>query len=252
MKQPDLGKKIAELRQAKGLTQNELAEKCNLSSRTIQRIETAEVTPRSYTVKIIFSSLEYDIYNSFGKFSYMLDRAAYRIQKWPGQFYKYVAELFNLKTNTMKKIMILSIPFLFVFALLLFTNIDSKAQDKQAIEKKLLESNSRFMSLYNAGKIDSVALFYFSNASMIPDNYHEITGRENIREYYNFMYATGFRFNQLVSKKLVITDSIIVDRGVWSASFNGNMSLTGTYLSQFRLTEGKWFIESEMTNSDSN
>ena len=67
MKQPDLGKKIAELRQAKGLTQSELAEKCNVSTRTIQRIESAEVTPRSYTVKLIFASLEYDIYNSFGK-----------------------------------------------------------------------------------------------------------------------------------------------------------------------------------------
>ncbi len=31
MKQPDLGKKIAELRKAKGLTQEELVEKCNLN-----------------------------------------------------------------------------------------------------------------------------------------------------------------------------------------------------------------------------
>jgi transcriptional regulator with XRE-family HTH domain len=53
MKQPDLGKKISELRLAKGLTQSELAEKCNLSLRTIQRIESAEVTPRSYSVKLI-------------------------------------------------------------------------------------------------------------------------------------------------------------------------------------------------------
>jgi len=36
MNQPDLGKKIAELRKAKGLTQEELVEKCNLSVRTLQ------------------------------------------------------------------------------------------------------------------------------------------------------------------------------------------------------------------------
>jgi transcriptional regulator with XRE-family HTH domain len=47
MKQPDLGKRIAELRKAKGLTQEELVQKCHLSVRTLQRIESGEVTPRS-------------------------------------------------------------------------------------------------------------------------------------------------------------------------------------------------------------
>lgn len=63
MKQPDLGKKIAELRKAKGYTQEELVEKCNLSVRTLQRIEAGEVTPRSYTIKVIFASLDYEIYS---------------------------------------------------------------------------------------------------------------------------------------------------------------------------------------------
>jgi len=39
MNQPDLGKRIVELRKAKGLTQEELVAKCNLSVRTLQRIE---------------------------------------------------------------------------------------------------------------------------------------------------------------------------------------------------------------------
>lgn len=59
MKQPELGKKISELRKAKGLTQEELVEKCNLNVRTIQRIEAGEVTPRSYTIKALFEALEY-------------------------------------------------------------------------------------------------------------------------------------------------------------------------------------------------
>ena len=61
MKQPELGKKISELRKAKGLTQEDLVEKCNISVRTIQRIESGEVTPRIYTVKTILSALDYDI-----------------------------------------------------------------------------------------------------------------------------------------------------------------------------------------------
>lgn len=57
IKQPELGKKISEMRKAKGLTQEELVELCNLNVRTIQRIEAGEVTPRSYTIKALFSAL---------------------------------------------------------------------------------------------------------------------------------------------------------------------------------------------------
>jgi transcriptional regulator with XRE-family HTH domain len=39
MNQPDLGLKVTELRQQKGLTQEQLAERCEVSPRTIQRIE---------------------------------------------------------------------------------------------------------------------------------------------------------------------------------------------------------------------
>jgi len=61
MKQPDLGKKITELRKAKGLTQEELVDKCNISVRTLQRIEIGEVTPRIYTVKTILAALDFDL-----------------------------------------------------------------------------------------------------------------------------------------------------------------------------------------------
>lgn len=58
MKQPELGKKIYESRKAKGLTQEQLVEKCNLNVRTIQRIEAGDVTPRSHTLKTLFEVLE--------------------------------------------------------------------------------------------------------------------------------------------------------------------------------------------------
>lgn len=61
MKQPELGRKISELRKAKGMTQEDLVEKCNISVRTIQRIETGEVMPRSYTIKTILAALDYDL-----------------------------------------------------------------------------------------------------------------------------------------------------------------------------------------------
>lgn len=63
MKQPELGKRIFQLRKEKGLTQEELVEQCNINVRTIQRIESGEVNPRSYTINIILKVLGEDIKN---------------------------------------------------------------------------------------------------------------------------------------------------------------------------------------------
>ncbi|HKJ27913.1 MAG TPA: helix-turn-helix domain-containing protein [Anaerolineales bacterium] len=61
MKQPELGMKVAELRQQKGLTQEHLAEVCEVSTRTIQRIESGEVDPRAFTINNLSEALEYNL-----------------------------------------------------------------------------------------------------------------------------------------------------------------------------------------------
>ena len=63
MNQPDLGLKVSELRQEKNLTQEQLASYCEVSARTIQRIESGEVEPRSFTRNSLSNILEFD----FGK-----------------------------------------------------------------------------------------------------------------------------------------------------------------------------------------
>jgi len=60
MNQPDLGLKVAELRQQKGLTQEQLAAMCEVSPRTIQRIESGEVDPRAYTLHCLRTALDFD------------------------------------------------------------------------------------------------------------------------------------------------------------------------------------------------
>jgi transcriptional regulator with XRE-family HTH domain len=108
LQQPALGKQIVKLRKAKGLTQDELVEKCNLSVRTLQRIESGEVMPRSYTIKLIFAALGHEAYDL---------GASKRLDFH--KVFSYVIDLFNLKTNTMKKLTILSILFLGVCTLIL-------------------------------------------------------------------------------------------------------------------------------------
>jgi transcriptional regulator with XRE-family HTH domain len=101
IQQPELGKKISDLRKAKGLTQEELVDKCNLNVRTLQRIESGEVTPRTYTIRLIFEALDFSFEKSAN------DKGL--IQKRLEQFYISFIDLFNLKTNTMKKIIILTV-----------------------------------------------------------------------------------------------------------------------------------------------
>jgi len=60
MNQPDLGITIADLRTQKGLTQEKLAEYCEVSKRTIQRIENGEVEPRAFTRNNLSNILEFD------------------------------------------------------------------------------------------------------------------------------------------------------------------------------------------------
>lgn len=56
-----IGQKIKELRVLKGLTQEDLAEKTNLSVRTIQRIESGDVDPRTYTLNLLAEALDVEL-----------------------------------------------------------------------------------------------------------------------------------------------------------------------------------------------
>jgi transcriptional regulator with XRE-family HTH domain len=148
MKQPDLGKKIAELRKAKSLTQEELVKKCNLNVRTLQRIESGVVTPRSYTVKTIFAALDCNINDLLENMPNNFSKTEHFIPNWLEQLYRYVFDLFNLKTNTMKKISILTSSFLVIgFALLVLCS-ESNAQNKNknkppAWQSKLIQTDAR-------------------------------------------------------------------------------------------------------------
>jgi DNA-binding XRE family transcriptional regulator len=250
MKQPDLGKKITELRLAKGLTQGELAEKCNVSLRTIQRIESAEVTPRSYTVKLIFESLDYEIYNSFGRFSYKLDRTAYRLRIWLGQFFKNVVDLFNLKTHPMKKIVILLIPVLLIGLLVSMSLYHSHNHFKEArLAYDRLDSTYRYVEWFNKGEMDSISAYYMSDIWSMHDNAPVIRGIENNKEHLLAGYNMGIRFVDVKKTFSIVTDTIAFERGEWKVSVN-HLIVSGYYMTQLRYYKGRWMIENTMDRTD--
>ena len=109
MKNYDFGEKLIHARQAKGWTQMDLAEKTNISLRTIQRIESGQVNPRAYTVKQLSEIIGLD-------FCEILENSRDSKSKNPHSGFSlsklilwHISDLFNLKTHTMKKVTILSL-----------------------------------------------------------------------------------------------------------------------------------------------
>jgi len=112
----NFGKKLVEVRKAKGLTQDEVAEMCKITTRSIQRIESGEVTPRAFTIKTISAVLEFDFFEASNTGYETNQKNRYSKLKLS------IKNLFNLKTNAMKKVFILATSCLitgfFIFVLI--------------------------------------------------------------------------------------------------------------------------------------
>lgn len=136
IQQHDLGKKIADLRKAKGLTQEELVAKCNLNVRTLQRIEAGLVVPRIHTIRLIFKALDFPFEESLN------DKGL--IKKWLEQFYISFIDLFNLKTNTIKKISILAVITTSIILAFFAVNegLSTQDYDTKRINKDFFENDS--------------------------------------------------------------------------------------------------------------
>ena len=177
MNQPELGRKIIELRKSKGLTQDELVSKCNLNIRTLQRIESGEVTPRVYTLRLILSALDYDFDDSLVTKTRQ-GIVALRLE----QFYKYILDLFNLKTNTMKKISILTIILLLVLTGIFILSGKTNAQK---MNDNISSSSANNPDVKQSG---GLAFSFFECKGCFDDNY-EIIGRD-IRFKLNGVYVS--------------------------------------------------------------
>ena len=244
MKQPELGKKIAELRKAKGLTQEELVGMCNLSVRTLIRIEAGNVMPKSYTIRTIFAALDYNYYDSSENLSARFSKTALTVSKRLGQIVVYVLDLFNLKTNKMKKITIISFFLLTVFSGLFLMCTESKAQKAENAVKAIEKSQNKINKWVNAGQIDSVLTLFREDACVLPS----WCGKKEIRE--NLLSTINSNYKRIEFKTLSISvgDSIAVQKYNDIVEYNGT-----TYrqkgISEWRLTHGEWLIVNDISTN---
>jgi transcriptional regulator with XRE-family HTH domain len=90
----EFGRKLLQIRESKGFTQDELSDRCNISVRTIQRIEASQVKPRYHTIKVLSDVLDYDFLRI------VEPQNRFRFISWIGKSDK-------LTTKKMKKIAII-------------------------------------------------------------------------------------------------------------------------------------------------
>lgn len=244
MKQPELGKKIADLRKSKGLTQEELVEKCNLNVRTLQRIEAGEATPRSYTIRIIFAALDYDFYDSSEVTQSKFSKAGFAIFQRLGQLYRYLFDFINLKTNSMKKISILLVTFIIIGIGLFTFCSESKAQKSQKTIKAITAIKNAEVNLVhwlNNGLIDSVLTLYRDDACVIPFS----CGKRDMYNGLKPLIDNGYKIKEYTSLDISIGDSIAVEKYFSVYNYMG-AEVKQKGMKEWRFTNGRWLIVNQM------
>jgi len=241
MNQPDLGKKIAELRKAKGFTQEELVEKCNLSVRTLQRIESGEVAPRSYTLKLIFTALDYNIHEASENIENRFGEPGLNVSNWLGQFYRYVLDLFNFKTNAMKKFTVLAVTFSVIFLGTFVICSESKAQKLEKAIKDIEEAQNKGNQWMKEGKIDSVLTLYRDDVTVFPN----ISGKDEVRLMLEDAADGGFKLKEFRTISISVADSIAVQKYFDVYEYRG-VEYRQKGMTEWRLTRGKWLTVNDI------
>lgn len=217
MKQPQLGKKILELRLDKGLTQTELAEKCNISLRTIQRIESTEVTPRSYTLKLIFKVLDFDGFSSSIKSE----------------------NSNNSRKNVVRTILLLlttSIVSILIFKLV----SNSNKQSTKEVTEIINNNQSNIKRWMNNKQVDSVLTIYNDNACIL----NSVCGKIQIRQMMNDIVNNDYELIEYNSISINVSDTIAVEKYKNTYRYKGKVS-NQIGITEWHFKNGKWLITND-------
>jgi len=135
VRKQSFGQKLIGIRKSKGLTQQNVAEMCQVTVRTVQRIESGMVIPRASTIKLIAETLGFEFFET--SLDSRPERPNLKIVM------NHFKNLFNLKTHTMKKISILSVTvFGLVFLCINMFKVEAQSENPQTKKSLVIEFNS--------------------------------------------------------------------------------------------------------------
>lgn len=247
MKQPELGRKIAELRKAKGLTQEELVEKCNINVRTLQRIEAGSVMPRSYTIKVIFAALDHEFFDSKRKTIHNIEELKTQILNGLARIALIVFNIFNLKRNTMKKTTILATSILIIIlGSCMFSYISDKRETKK-VERLVELQNKNSINWFNSGDIDLLIQDYAPNACFYRNNHPSYCGKQEIRQC--LKVASTSKIFEMIDIDLIslnIADTIAVEKSITTARIKTGEIMKTINIQEWHNIKGHWLIVNDI------
>lgn len=238
MKQPELGRKIVELRKAQSLTQEELVDACNLNVRTLQRIESGEVTPRSYTLKLLSDALDFDFSTPLASET-STKKSGYF--DWFKPVYDFATDLFNFKTDTMRKVMTLTtVALAITICLMSFrTRATVNTQSSKEVRKTIEAIQANYQRWYVNGMIDSCVTIFSDDVCLI-NNFLVLHGKENVREQLKAVKPEHWRWMEDNIETFNHSGNIAVIRGN-STIKNANGTIFHTkYMEEWHFMDGKW------------
>ncbi|MBP7503798.1 MAG: helix-turn-helix domain-containing protein [Prolixibacteraceae bacterium] len=254
MKKEDFGEKLIEVRRVQGLTQEDVAKMCRITVRTIQRIESGKVLPRAYTIKTISENLGISFFETS---NHIVKKKEQQSNRKTQPLSWYVKDLFNLKTNSMQKISILTAPFiLFGFVLLLVLNSETNAQTNDYSSSL----NHYSFDLYRNAKVEKENLFlsplstYYAllmlhegSKKNTKDEFEKVLYLNNsgslMNNYLHHIASESGKFPDLKVSNAIWLDTSLVVEGEYSKS------VSQKYFSDFKQTE---FANKEAALSDMN
>ena len=240
MKQPELGKKIAELRKNKGLTQEELVDVCNLNVRTLQRIESGEVTPRSYTLKIITEALDYNIQELITDNEGSDHKQNLRYRFMQIRFYTF--DLFNFKTDTMRKIMTFTtIALATALFFMAFTKDNENTQSTKEVKETISKLAEKYKFWYNHGVVDSCMSILSDDVCMV-NNWLILKGKKSIREQLLKIQPHHYKFIEKNVETFNHSGSIVVVRGSATVQSESGETFHTKTLTEWHFIKGEWKI----------
>ncbi len=234
MQQPEIGKKITDLRKAKGLTQEELVEKCNINVRTLQRIEAGEVIPRSYTLKVIFKALDYNFFEEQNKSGLVL-------------FIKNVSEIVNLKKDTMKKVSILSSTILIILLGVLMINFIDSNKNQETLKKYVDAQNQNSIKWFNSGEIEKLLEDYADDACFYRNGHPSYCGKEEIaRVLKSASNTSAFKLKAIELIDLEINGDLAIEKSVTTSILQSGEIMKTINIQHWKNIDGEWLIMNDI------
>lgn len=134
------------------------------------------------------------------------------------------------------------------------TGCSQGVHDPAQVQKDLDNNNSLFTKAFNSKDITGVMTFYTENPEILPPNFHEVKGKENVKNF----WQQGMNIYSDLSLQIDTVD-VVGNTTIETGSYSVNVQMpdqpvmtdNGKYLVVWKYgADGSWKIDKDIFNSN--